>query len=170
MRRTSFRSCLERLSFIFWIILKSISISLLGLGFDGLIYVAFFPVFISSMPIHFSLSLIFAGGTGLFFSVVWWQLGVDYLHYSVHDTLTFAEVGDHEHADMLRLLIQEVESQEGFARNEARAKAKSWLITNVASLHEEDVLLAKERFGYMLPAGWGEAEEDQRQREPHGLL
>lgn len=56
---------------------------------------------------------------------------------------------------VLRDLIREVESTAGCARNDARSKAKNWLISHVSSLGEEDMLLAKTYFGYLLPAEWG---------------
>jgi hypothetical protein len=56
---------------------------------------------------------------------------------------------------VLKDMIREVESSTGYARNDARAKAKAWLISQVSSLDEEDILLAKAHFGYLLPAEWG---------------
>lgn len=56
---------------------------------------------------------------------------------------------------VLKDLIREVESTVGCARNDARAKAKTWLISHASSLGEEDILLAKAHFGYLLPAEWG---------------
>jgi hypothetical protein len=56
---------------------------------------------------------------------------------------------------VLKNLISEVEGSEGYARNDVRAKAKAWLITHVSTLEDEDMLLAREYFGYLLPAGWG---------------
>jgi len=56
---------------------------------------------------------------------------------------------------VLQDLIREVESSSGYARNDVRAKAKTWLISRVSSLGEEDILLAKVHFGYLLPAEWG---------------
>jgi hypothetical protein len=55
----------------------------------------------------------------------------------------------------LRALIQEDKSAVGYDRNDVRAKAKSWLIDHGASLAAEDVSLAKDHFGYLLPVGWG---------------
>jgi len=55
----------------------------------------------------------------------------------------------------LKDLIREVESCTGYARNDARAKAKTWLVGHVSSLSEEDILLAKTHFGYLLPLEWG---------------
>ncbi len=54
----------------------------------------------------------------------------------------------------LRALIREDESAVGYERNDVRAKAKSWLIANRASLGAEDILLATDHFGYLLPLGW----------------
>ena len=56
---------------------------------------------------------------------------------------------------VLKDLIREVESSAGYARNGARVKAKTWLISHVSSLREEDILLAKAHFGYLLPKEWG---------------
>ena len=56
---------------------------------------------------------------------------------------------------ILKDLICEVESSAGFVRNEARMKAKTWLIRHVSSMGEEDILLAKLHFDYLLPAEWG---------------
>jgi len=56
---------------------------------------------------------------------------------------------------ILKDLIREVEKSAGFVRNDARIKAKSWLISHVSSMAAEDILLAKIHFGYLLPAEWG---------------
>jgi hypothetical protein len=58
-------------------------------------------------------------------------------------------------SSVLKDLIREVESRSGYARNDARAKAKTWLISRVSSLCEKDILLAKYHFGYLLPTEWG---------------
>jgi hypothetical protein len=55
----------------------------------------------------------------------------------------------------LRTLIREDESAVGYDRNDVRAKAKSWLIENGASLGAEDIVLARDHFGYLLPLNWG---------------
>jgi hypothetical protein len=55
----------------------------------------------------------------------------------------------------LRALIREDESAVGYDRNDVRAKAKIWLIDHGGSLAAEDILLAKDHFGYLLPTGWG---------------
>jgi hypothetical protein len=57
---------------------------------------------------------------------------------------------------VLRGLIVEVDSTEGYAKNDARAKAKLWLISHVSSLATKDIFLAETHFGYLLPAGWGD--------------
>jgi hypothetical protein len=45
-------------------------------------------------------------------------------------------------------------SRTDHARNDVRAKAKAWLIGHVSSLDDEEILLARENFGYLLPAQW----------------
>jgi hypothetical protein len=55
----------------------------------------------------------------------------------------------------LRALIREDESAVGYARNDVRAKAKKWLIAHGSSLAADDILLARDHFGYLLPMGWG---------------
>jgi hypothetical protein len=55
----------------------------------------------------------------------------------------------------LRALIREDESAVGYNRNDVRAKAKEWLIAHGSSLAAEDILLARDHFGYLLPMGWG---------------
>ena len=57
----------------------------------------------------------------------------------------------------LRALIREDESAVGYDRNDVRAKAKTWLIEHGASLGAEDIVLARDHFGYLLPIGWGGA-------------
>ncbi len=63
--------------------------------------------------------------------------------------------GSEAPSNVLKKLISEVEDSEGYARNDARAKAKTWLISHVSTLDDEGVLLAKDYFGYLLPSGWG---------------
>jgi hypothetical protein len=57
-------------------------------------------------------------------------------------------------SSVLRGLILEVDSAEGYARTDVRAKAKSWLIGHVSTLAAKDILLAEAHFGYLLPVGW----------------
>ena len=52
-------------------------------------------------------------------------------------------------------MIREDESAVGYDRNNVRAKAKSWLIEHGATLGAEDIILARDHFGYLLPVGWG---------------
>jgi hypothetical protein len=52
-------------------------------------------------------------------------------------------------------LIREEECAVGYDRNDVRAKAKEWLIAHGSSLAAEDILLARDHFGYLLPEGWG---------------
>jgi hypothetical protein len=54
----------------------------------------------------------------------------------------------------LQALIHEEENAVGYDRNDIRARAKEWLITHGPSLAPDDVLLAQEHFGYLLPPGW----------------
>jgi hypothetical protein len=54
----------------------------------------------------------------------------------------------------VRALIREEENAVGYERNDIRARAKEWLIAHRSSLAPDDVLLAQEHFGYLLPAGW----------------
>ena len=54
----------------------------------------------------------------------------------------------------LRALIREDESTVGYDRNDVRAKAKQWLIAHGPSMAAEDILLAKDHFGYLLPLNW----------------
>jgi hypothetical protein len=56
---------------------------------------------------------------------------------------------------VLKHLIREVEESSGYTRNDVRAKAKEWLVTNVNSLGENEIFLAKTHFSYLLPADWG---------------
>lgn len=55
----------------------------------------------------------------------------------------------------LRELIREDESTVGYERNGVRARAKEWLIVHGSSLAADDILLARDHFGYLLPLGWG---------------
>ncbi len=51
-------------------------------------------------------------------------------------------------SNVLKDLISEVEGSEGYARNDVRARAKIWLISHVSTLDEEDMMLARDYFGY----------------------
>jgi hypothetical protein len=73
----------------------------------------------------------------------------------VYDSSPFFEGETETPSHVIKDLIREVENSAGYARNDARAKAKAWLISHVSSLDEEDILLAKAHFGYLLPAEWG---------------
>jgi len=58
-------------------------------------------------------------------------------------------------SSVLKHLIRDVEESSGYTRNDARAKAKAWLVENVTSLGENEIFLAKTHFSYLLPPEWG---------------
>jgi hypothetical protein len=55
----------------------------------------------------------------------------------------------------LRDLIRGVDESSGYARHEARARAKTWLLSHASTLNQSDIVFAKEQLGYLLPVGWG---------------
>ena len=132
-----------------------LSVALAGLGIEGIILAAFLMVVSGAHPVHFPLAAVSVGGLGVFFSIVWRQVGVDHFHYLQYDSPALLEGEADTPSCVLKDLIREVESSAGYARNDARAKAKTWLIGHASSLDEEDILLAKAHFGYLLPAEWG---------------
>ena len=154
MKVKSLRSCLECVSFLLWILFTILSVALAGLGVEGILFAVFVLAFSTTQPVHFPLVMTAAGGLGVFLSIVWRQVGIDYFHYLQYDSPSFLAGDEEETSHVLQDLIQEVESSSGYARSDARAKAKSWLIAHVSALNEEDILLARAHFGYLLPAGW----------------
>jgi hypothetical protein len=60
-------------------------------------------------------------------------------------------------ASVLEDLIRGVEESSGLDRTHARAEAKAWLISHVASMNRYDIEVARSHFGYLLPANWGMA-------------
>jgi len=146
---------LECLSFLLWIVFTIFSIALAGLGLEGIILAAFMMIASSAQPVHFPLAMTCVGGLGVFLSILWRQVGVDHFHYLQYDSPTMLEGKGDSPSSTLKDLIREVESSSGYARNDVRAKAKAWLISHASSLDEEDILLAKVHFGYLLPAEWG---------------
>jgi len=154
MKLNALRTYLEGLSFLMWIVFTIFSVALAGLGVEGIIFAAFMVFVSSTQPVHVPLSMASVGGLGVFLSILWRQVGVDHFHYLLYDSPSLLEEEDETPSRVLRDLIREVEDSTGYARNDARAKAKAWLISNVSSLDEEDILLAKTHFGYLLPAGW----------------
>jgi hypothetical protein len=155
MKWQTFRTILELVSFYLWILFTIVSISLAGLGIEGTVFAACMLLASGAQPVHLPLAMVAAGGLGVFLSIFWRQVGIDHFHYLQHDTAPFAEEEEKEAAGVLRELIRRVESSAGYARNDERAKAKAWLITHADFLDEEDILLAKTHFGYLLPAEWG---------------
>jgi hypothetical protein len=89
-------------------------------------------------------SIPFAVVMALVLSAYWQKLGSD--HRVVKGDVPFR---------VLNNLIREVEESAGYARNDARAKAKAWLEGNVTSLGENEIVLAKTHFSYLLPTDWG---------------
>jgi hypothetical protein len=146
---------LECLSFLLWIVFTIFSIALAGLGLEGILLATFLVVISSEQPVHFPVTMAGAGAVGVFLSILWRQVGIDHFHYLSHDSPTFVEGENETPSSILEGLIREVNDSAGYARNDARAKAKTWLVSHVSSLNEEDILLAKTHFGYLLPAGWG---------------
>ena len=155
MRLKALRTCLECLSFLLWIVFTILSIALAGLGIEGILLAAFMVIASSAQPIHFPLTMTLLGGLGVFLSILWRQVGVDHFHYLLYDSSSYLEDDAETPSSVLKDLIREVENTAGYARNDARAKAKQWLMTNASSLDEEDILLAKAHFGYLLPPEWG---------------
>jgi len=155
MKLPLWRRCLERLSFVFWIVFTILSISLAGLGLEGTIVAGFMVIASSTQPVHFPFEMVTLGGLGVVLSFFWRKIGINHFHYLLYDSVRSFEGGGNAPSHTLKDLISEVENSEGFARTDARAKAKAWLISHVSSLDDEDILLAKDHFGYLLPAGWG---------------
>lgn len=150
------RIFLERLTFYLWIVFTIFSISLAGVGIEGMIFTGCMHLVSSTQPIHFSLAMVSGGGLGVILSIFWRQIGIDHFHYLQHDSVISFEDESETPSRVLKELIDEVESSAGYARNDARAKTKTWLISHVSFLDKEDILLAKAHFGYLLPAGWGD--------------
>ncbi|MCE0484545.1 MAG: hypothetical protein LV479_09940 [Methylacidiphilales bacterium] len=132
-----------------------------GLGMEGSLLSAFMFLTGSSQPVHVPLNLLLGGVVGMVISIFWRQVGVDYFNYLLYDSPKFMGGDEDEDAPsfILQALIRDVEESEGFARNEARARAKTWLLDHVSLLNEEEIHLAEAHFGYMLPAGWGHPSE-----------
>jgi hypothetical protein len=150
MRRQTVRDYLERLSFFLWIGFTILSISLTGIGVEGLIFAVL--IVSSAQALHFSLAIVL-GAIGVFLSMRWRQAGVDHLHYLSCDTVIPSE--EDSPSRILGDLIHEIALTTGSARTDARSKAKAWLINHVSSLDEEDIRLAQAHFGYLLPEGGG---------------
>jgi len=146
---------LECLSFLLWIVFTIFSIALAGLGIEGILLALFLLMASSAHPIHFSLAMTTVGVLGVYLSILWRQVGIDHFHYLVYDSSSFFDDDAETPSSVLKALISEVENAAGYARNDARAKAKKWLVAHASRLDEEDILLAKAHFGYLLPADWG---------------
>ena len=155
MKQRTLRAYLECLSFVLRIVFTIFSIALAGLGIEGIVLAAILLMASSTQPVHFPLAMAGAGGMGVFLSIMWRQVGVDHFHYLQYDSPGFAEGKGEAPSSVLKDLIREVEESSGYARNDARAKAKAWLVGHINSLDEEDILLAKTHFGYLLPPEWG---------------
>jgi hypothetical protein len=155
MKPPMLRTCLECLSFVLWIVFTIFSIALAGLGVEGIILATFLLLVSSTQPVHFPLLMTSVGGMGVFLSIIWRQVGIDHFHYLQYDSPQVFEGKGETPSRVLKDLIREVDESSGYARNDARAKAKAWLLGHATSLDAEDILLAKTHFGYLLPAEWG---------------
>jgi hypothetical protein len=98
----------------------------------------------NTQPVDFSMSLTVGVVMALLLSL--------FLQRAVSDP---GAVKGGSPSSVLNRLIREVEESSGYTRNDARAKAKEWLVTNVTSLGENEIFLAKTHFSYLLPADWG---------------
>jgi hypothetical protein len=155
MKLAAFRTCLERLSFFLWIAFTIFSISLAGIGLEGIVLGLFLLMASSTGPIHFPFATVLAGVLGISLSIFWRQVGINHFHYLVYDSVTLPGEEAETPSSVLHALIHEVEISAGNARTDARARAKAWLLGHAAALDEEDIELARTHFGYLLPAGWG---------------
>jgi hypothetical protein len=167
------RVFLERLSFLLWIGFTVFSVVLIGLGVMSILYSGIIMIGSGAQPpqlplvdsrltplspsepsLFIPLVMIAAGIVATLFSLLWRQTGIDHFHYADFDTLVSKDV-EETLASTLSNLIQEVEGSAGDERREARAKAKAWLVSHVSDMDEEEILLARNHFGYLLPAQWG---------------
>jgi hypothetical protein len=155
MKLAAFRTCLERFSFFLWIAFTIFSISLAGIGLEGVLLGLFLVMVSSTAPIHFPFTTVLTGVLGIFLSIFWRQVGINHLHYLIYDSMTLPGEEAETPSSVLHELIDDVENSAGNARTDARARAKAWLLDHAAVLDEEDIELARTHFGYMLPAGWG---------------
>jgi hypothetical protein len=155
MKLQTLRVFLERLSFILWIVFTIFSISFAGVGIEGMLFASYMLIASNTQTVHFPLPMVCAGGLGVILSIAWRQAGVNHFHYLLYDSAIFSEEKSDAPSRVLKDLIREVEESVGYARNDARTKTKTWLMDHVSSLDEEDILLAKTHFGYLLPEDWG---------------
>jgi hypothetical protein len=102
------------------------------------------PSISSTQLVDFLRSIPLAVVMVLLLSTYWQKFGI-----------TQRAVKDEVPSRVLASLIREVEESVGYARNEARAKAKAWLEGNVTSLGKNEIFLAKAHFSYLLPSDWG---------------
>jgi len=102
------------------------------------------PVTSNTQPVDFLRSIPVAVVMAFLLSIYWQRFAIDP-----------GVVKGEPSSRILSNLIREVEESSGYTRNDARAKAKVWLLANVTSLGENEILLAKTHFSYLLPAEWG---------------
>ena len=102
------------------------------------------PVISNTQPVDFPLSMPVAVVMAFLLSIFWQKFGIDP-----------RVVNGETPSSVLKNLIREVEESSGYTRNDARAKAKAWLVGNVTSLGDNEILLAKTHFSYLLPSEWG---------------
>jgi hypothetical protein len=79
----------------------------------------------------------------------------DHLRTKLENIWICLKNGRNTSSENLSSLIRKVELSVGYARNDARVKAKAWLVNHVSAMGQEDILLARTHFGYLLPVGWG---------------
>jgi hypothetical protein len=147
MRLHSLPYWLERLSFFLWIAFTIFTISITGVGLEGIIFNMLMG---AASPIDFQIAMVVMGTVGTAISMIWRQVGIDHLHYSEHDDIVSFE-DEESRAFILKGLIRKVEMSTGVDRTDARASAKTWLAENLASLDEEELQLARTHLGYLLP-------------------
>lgn len=164
---------LERLSFLLWIGFTVFSVVLIGLGVMSILYSGVIIIGSGAQPsqlplidsrwipggsteasLFLPLVMIGAGIVACLFSLLWRQFGIDHFHYSEFDMLVSKEA-EETLSSTLNNLIHEVEESSGDDRTEARAKAKAWLVSHVSDMDDEEILLARTHFGYLLPYRWG---------------
>jgi hypothetical protein len=169
---------LQRLSFVLWVGFTIFAVVLVGFGMDVIAYSAIIARYggaqssrvalvnedlmratTGNHPFLFPVGLIVLGVAAMLFSLLWWQIGITHFHYLEMDQLVGSEDEAHSASAVLKSLIREVEESSISNRPAARTKASKWLVSHVASLDEEDVVLARTHFGYLLPAHWNEKAE-----------
>ena len=89
------------------------------------------------------------------------QIGIDKLNFLKHDDDLDPMHVEKPKLNEMQILIDKIERAQALDRQIARGEARDWMLKNEEKFTDEEIVFAKENFGYMLPNGFGDKSDSK---------